>query len=158
MILNYEIVLRDQKDIERLDPDLIILDEAQRIKNWRTKTATAVKQLPGRYAFVLTGTPLENRLDELYSIFQFIDARILGPLWHYNDRFFQLQQRTSGTYKVLGYKNLNELKKIISPYLLRRERGEVLDELPERMDNNFFVEMTAPQWEAYIGLRKPWPG
>jgi superfamily II DNA or RNA helicase len=154
MILNYEIVLRDQKDIERLDPDLIILDEAQRIKNWRTKTATAVKQLPGRYAFVLTGTPLENRLDELYSIFQFIDARILGPLWHYNDRFFQLQQRTSGTYKVLGYKNLNELKKIISPYLLRRERGEVLDELPERMDNNFFVEMTAPQWEAYNGFKE----
>jgi SNF2 family DNA or RNA helicase len=153
MILNYEIVLRDQKDIERLDPDLIILDEAQRIKNWRTKTATAVKQLPGRYAFVLTGTPLENRLDELYSIFQFIDARILGPLWHYNDRFFQLQRRTSGSYKVLGYKNLNELKKIISPYLLRRERSEVLDELPERVDNNFFVEMTAPQWKAYDGFK-----
>ncbi len=78
-ILNYEIVRRDIKEIERLRPDLIILDEAQRIKNWRTKTATTVKRLQSRYAFVLTGTPLENRLDELYSIFQFMDPRILGP-------------------------------------------------------------------------------
>ena len=89
-VINYEIVRRDPIDLDQLQPDLIILDEAQRIKNWRTKTANAVKQLRSRYAFVLTGTPLENRLDELYSIFQFLDPRILGPLWHFNDRFFQL--------------------------------------------------------------------
>ncbi|MBW1982725.1 MAG: DEAD/DEAH box helicase [Deltaproteobacteria bacterium] len=148
-VVNYEIVLRDLQEIERLQPDLIILDEAQRIKNWRTKTATAVKQLRSRYAFVLTGTPLENRIDELYSIFQFIDARILGPLWHFNDRFYQLEKRPSGTYKVLGYQNLDELRGLIAPYILRRTRKEVLQDLPERTDNNFFVEMTAPQTRAY---------
>ena len=141
-ILNYEIVRRDIKEIEHLRPDLIILDEAQRIKNWRTKTATTVKQLQSRYAFVLTGTPLENRLDELYSIFQFIDPRILGPLWHFNDRFFELEERRSGTYKVLGYRNLEELRGMIAPYALRRTREEVLQDLPPRVDNNFFVEMT----------------
>jgi superfamily II DNA or RNA helicase len=148
-VINYEIVRRDLDDLERLRPDLIILDEAQRIKNWRTKTAGAVKRLVSRYAFVLTGTPMENRVDELYSIFQFLDPRILGPLWHFNDRFFQLERRLSGTYRVLGYKNLDELRAIIAPYSLRRTREEVLKDLPERVDSNFFVEMTAAQWKAY---------
>ena len=72
-IVNYELALYDQEEIVKQQFDLIILDEAQRIKNWRTKTADAIKQLRSPYAFVLTGTPLENRLDELYSVFQFID-------------------------------------------------------------------------------------
>jgi len=148
-IINYELVRFDLDHLLQLHPDLIILDEAQRIKNWRTKTAQMVKQLRSRYAFVLTGTPLENRIDELYSIFQFLDPRILGPLWHFNDRFYELEQRASGGYKVLGYKNLDELRATIAPYVLRRTRTEVLKDLPERVDNNFFIEMTPPQWAAY---------
>jgi superfamily II DNA or RNA helicase len=153
-IINYEIVRRDLKELDQLRPDLIILDEAQRIKNWRAKTAQMVKQLRSRYAFVLTGTPLENRLDELYSIFQFLDPRILGPLWQFNDRFFDLEQRASGAVKVLGYKNLDELRGTVAPYTLRRRRDEVLHDLPERIDNNFFVEMTDPQWQAYNGFKE----
>ncbi|MBN1994047.1 MAG: DEAD/DEAH box helicase family protein [Anaerolineae bacterium] len=152
-IINYELVLRDEEDLRSLRPDLIILDEAQRIKNWRTKTADAVKRLRSPYAFVLTGTPLENRLDELYSIFQFIDPNILGPLWRFNQRFFQVERRSSGSYKVLGYKNLEELRHEISPYVLRRVRDEVLKDLPERIDSNFFVPMTDPQWKAYDEYR-----
>ncbi len=153
-VINYELVLRDQAHLERLRPDLIILDEAQRIKNWRTKTATEVKRLHSRYAFVLTGTPLENRLDELYSIFQFLDPRILGPLWDFNTRYFELEQLKSGSYKILGYKNLDELRRRIAPYILRRTRDEVLKDLPERVDNNFFVELTPPQRAAYEEYRQ----
>lgn len=152
-IINYELVLRDEDELRRLRPDLIILDEAQRIKNWRTKTADAVKRLRSPYAFVLTGTPLENRLDELYSILQFIDPTILGPLWRFNQRFFQVERRSSGSFKVLGYKNLDELRREISPYSLRRVRDEVLKDLPDRIDNNFFVGMTDPQWKAYEEFR-----
>lgn len=154
-IINYEVALRDEDELRRLRPDLIILDEAQRIKNWRTKTADAVKRLRSPYAFVLTGTPLENRLDELYSIFQFIDPAILGPLWRFNQRFFQVERKspTSNSYKVLGYKNLDELRHLISPYVLRRVRNEVLHDLPDRIDNNFFVPMTDPQWKAYEEFR-----
>jgi len=148
-IINYELVRHDFDDLLKLRPDLIILDEAQRIKNWRAKTAMMVKSLPSRYAFVLTGTPLENRIDELYSIFQFLDPRILGPLWHFNDRFYELEKRENGTYKVLGYKNIDQLRALIKPYILRRTRDEVLKDLPPRTDNNFFVEMTDPQWHAY---------
>ncbi len=68
-IVNYEQVLGDAADInEILHPDVVVLDEAQRIKNWQIKTARRVKSLRSPYAFVLTGTPVENRIDELYSI------------------------------------------------------------------------------------------
>jgi len=148
-IINYELALYDQEEIIKQDFDLVILDEAQRIKNWRTKTADTVKQLRSPYAFVLTGTPLENRLDELYSVLQFIDPTILGPLWIFNQRYYDVERRSSGSYKVLGYKNLDELRRRISPYVLRRVREQVLLDLPERIDNNFFVEMTELQMVAY---------
>jgi hypothetical protein len=148
-IANYELVLRDADEMQRMQPDVIILDEAQRIKNWRTKTADAVKRLRSRYAFVLTGTPLENRLDELYSVFQFLDPTILGPLWRFNQQYFQLEMRPTGSFKVLGYKNLDQLRGRIGPYVMRRTRDQVLDDLPDRTDNNYFVEMTREQWNAY---------
>jgi len=147
--INYELVRFDEKELAGHEFDLVILDEAQRIKNWRTKTADRVKRLRSPYAFVLTGTPLENRLDELYSIFQFIDPTILGPLWRFNERYYETERRPSGSYKVLGYTNLDELRHRIAPYVLRRVREEVLLDLPERIDSNFFVEMTGPQWDAY---------
>jgi superfamily II DNA or RNA helicase len=147
--INYELVRFDEEQLSQHEFDLVILDEAQRIKNWRTKTADRVKRLRSPYAFVLTGTPLENRLDELYSIFQFIDPTILGPLWRFNERYYETERRPSGSYKVLGYTNLDELRHRIAPYVLRRVREEVLLDLPERIDSNFFVEMTGPQWDAY---------
>jgi len=82
-------------------------------------------------------------------VFQFIDPTILGPLWRFNERYFQVERRPSGSYKVLGYKDLDELRRRIAPYVMRRVRDEVLLDLPERIDSNFFVEMTDPQWVAY---------
>jgi SNF2 family DNA or RNA helicase len=70
-----------------------VLDEAQRIKNWQTKTARRVKSLRSPYAFVLTGTPLENRIDELYSIVQYLDQELVGPLFRFNRDFYELDER-----------------------------------------------------------------
>ena len=89
-ICNYEQVLRDLLAIERTAWDLIILDEGQRIKNWESKTSRVVKGLRSQFALVLTGTPLENRLDDLYSVVQFVDDRRLGP------RFSFLQSASNG--------------------------------------------------------------
>ncbi len=148
-IVNYELLLRERDIFRRLAPDLIVLDEAQRIKNWRTKTAQAVKELESRYAFVLSGTPLENNLDELYSVLQFLDPRILGPLWRFNQEYFLLERRNSGSYKVVGHKNLQRLRDRIAPVVLRRTRDQVIDDLPDRIDNNYFVEMSRGQREPY---------
>ena len=74
-IVNYEQMVADALDVNaRLAPDIVVLDEAQRIKNWNTKTAQAVKRLRSRYAFVLTGTPIENRIDELQSLMDFLQS------------------------------------------------------------------------------------
>ena len=105
-IVNYEQMLRDALEVNaRLEPDVVILDEAQRIKNWSTKTAQAVKRLRSRYAFVLTGTPIENRIDEIYSIVNFIDPAALGPLFRFNREFYELDERG----RPEGYRNLDKL-------------------------------------------------
>ena len=97
--------------IERVNWDLIILDEGQRIKNWEAKTSRVIKGLRSRFALVLSGTPLENRLDELYSVVQFIDDRRLGPAF----RFYNRHRVVDEKGKVLGYKNLAELRGASSP-------------------------------------------
>jgi ERCC4-related helicase len=127
-ICNYEQVLRDILPIERVKWDLIVLDEGQRIKNWEAKTSRVLKGLKSRFALVLSGTPLENRLDELYSVVQFIDDRRLAPAF----RFFHRHRVVDENGKVLGYKNLSELRENLKPVLLRRTRASVMQQLPPR--------------------------
>ncbi len=145
-VINYELVLRDLSLInETLAPDLLILDEAQRIKNWRTKIAAAIKRIPSRYVFVLSGTPLENRLEDLYSLMQVVDARVLGPLWRYLVDFHITDERG----KVLGYRNLSELRRRLQPVMLRRDRALVRDQLPDRIEQRRDVVMSSRQVEIH---------
>ena len=145
-LVNYEQVVRDADDINRLlKPDVVILDEAQRIKNWQTKTARRVKSLVSPYAFVLTGTPLENRIDETYSIVQYLDPEIFGPLFRFNRDFYTLDERG----RPAGYKNLGEMHRRLASVMLRRRKRDVEDELPGRTDQTFFVPMKPEQAERY---------
>src|SRR5262249_23012103 len=127
-VCNYEQVLRDILSIEQTKWDLIILDEGQRIKNWEAKTSSVVKSLKSRFALVLSGTPLENRLDELYAVVQVIDDRRLRPGF----RFFNRHRVVDEKGKVLGYKELSTLRETLKPVLLRRTRDSVKLELPPR--------------------------
>ena len=140
-VVNYELVFRDIDMIREWSPDLIILDEAQRIKNWKTRTAQYVKQLESTFAIVLTGTPIENRIEELHSIMEFIDRRHLGPLY----RFVHFHRITDDGGKVIGYRNLKTVRDSLEDVLIRRKKDEVLKQLPERTDKNFFVPMTKEQ-------------
>lgn len=146
VIVNYELVLRDLSVISTtLKPDLLILDEAQRIKNWQTKIASTIKLIPSKYAFILTGTPLENRLQDLYSLLQVVDARVLGPLWRCMLDFHITDERG----KILGYRNLSELRRRIAPVMLRRDRSLVRDQLPERTEVRLDIPMTNVQQELH---------
>jgi len=142
-IINYDVVHRDIEDIQHWSPDLVILDEAQRIKNWKTRAAMTVKQIDSPYALVLTGTPLENRLEELYSIVEFVDRQRLGPMFGFLARHQHLDE--SG--RVIGYRNLDQINRTLEPIMLRRTKKQVLKELPERLDKRLFVPMT-PQQQA----------
>lgn len=145
-IVNYELVLRDLTVIcETLKPDLLILDEAQRIKNWRTKIASTIKLISSRYVFVLTGTPLENRIEDLYSLLQVVDARVLGPLWRCLLDFHVTDERG----KVIGYRNLSELRQRISSVMLRRNRTLVSDQLPDRTEVCLDIPMTNRQKDLH---------
>jgi superfamily II DNA or RNA helicase len=146
VVANYELLLRDLSVInEDLRPDLLVLDEAQRIKNWRTKVANFVKAIPSRYAFVLTGTPLENRLEDLYSLMQVVDPRVLGPLWRYLIDFHVTDERG----KVLGYRNLSTLRRRIAPVMLRRDRRLVREQLPDRIEQRLDVPLSFKQQELH---------
>ena len=141
-VVNYELAIRDLAVINTdFRPDLVILDEAQRIKNWRTKVASGIKRIGSRYAFVLTGTPLENRLEDLYSLMQVVDPRVLGPLWRYLVDFHITNERG----KVLGYRNLSELRRRLAPVMLRRDRALVRDQLPERTVMRIDVPLSLAQ-------------
>ena len=141
-ITNYDTIHRDLDLIAAWSPDLVILDEAQRIKNWNTRTAQFVKKIASPYAIVLTGTPLENRLEELVSIIQFVDRHRLGPTFRFLADH-QIHDQESG--RVIGYKDLDSIGRTLEPILLRRRKQQVLSELPGRLDKHLFVPMTDQQ-------------
>ncbi len=150
-LANYEQLLYDHNEIQQqLAPDIIILDEAQRVKNWQTKTAQATKKLTSQFMFVLSGTPLENRIDEIYSIAQLVDPAILGPLFRFNRDFYQLDEKG----RPQGYKNLDQLHQRLQPILLRRRKRDVEGELPERLTNTYFVPMAKEQRLRYEEFEK----
>ncbi len=136
LIVNYETVLRDWQEINHIQPDFIILDEAQKIKNFSTVTAQSIKLLNRKHALVITGTPIENRLIDLYSIVQFADPNYLTPLWEfsYQHCYFDRSNKT----KITGYFNLQQLNERLKPLVIRREKKEVLKDLPK------VTEITVP--------------
>jgi superfamily II DNA or RNA helicase len=127
-ICNYEQVLKDILHIEKVRWDLIVLDEGQRIKNWEAKTSRVIKGLTSRFALVLSGTPLENRLDDLHSVVAFVDPHQLGPAF----RFLHRHQRRDEDGELVGFKKLGDLRERLKPILLRRTRESVRLELPPR--------------------------
>src|SRR5262249_41358148 len=97
------------------------------------------------YALVLTGTPLENRLEELISIVQFVDRFRLGPTF----KLLHEHQLRDEFGKVVGYRHLDRIGQTLEPILIRRHKDEVLDQLPGRIDNNLFVPMTPHQMKHH---------
>jgi SNF2 family DNA or RNA helicase len=144
-IVSYNMAVNDLELINNYQPDLIILDEAQRIKNWQTKISRTIKKLQSKYALVLTGTPLENKLQELYSLVQFVNPLLLGSLYN----FISQHEQVDETGKVVGYKDLHLIKEKLKDILLRRTKKQVLQQLPARIDKNLFVDITQKQKMLY---------
>jgi len=140
-ITNYEKLQPDLDLIAAWAPDLVIVDEAQRVKNWNTIAARALKRIDSPYAILLTGTPLENKLEELISIVQFVDQHRLGPTW----RLLHDHQVKDEGGRVIGYTELDKIGQTLAPIMIRRRKSEVLKQLPRRLDQNLLVPMTEMQ-------------
>ncbi len=140
-ITNYEKLSPDLDMIAAWAPELVIVDEAQRVKNWNTVAARALKRVDSAYAIVLSGTPLENKLEELISIVQFVDQHRLGPTW----KLLHEHQVKDEAGRVTGYAGLEKIGQTLAPVMIRRRKSEVLRQLPSRTDQNLLVPMTEMQ-------------
>lgn len=121
--------------------DMIIYDELQRLKNRETQMGRQLRKLESQYVMALSGTPLENKLDELYSVVQFVDQYALGPYYE----FVNETTLTDETGRVTGYRNLHSVSERLSHRLIRRRKADVRLQMPARTDTNLFVPMTKEQ-------------
>ena len=144
-IISYNSAANDIKIIGSLQTDMLIMDEVQRLKNWNTQISRAARKIESDYSVILSGTPLENKLDELYSIVEFVDNFRLAPYYLFKDKHII----TDETGKVLGYKNLNDIGKKLSDILIRRRKKDVKLQMPERSDKNLFIPMTNEQKDMH---------
>ena len=144
-IVSYHTLANDIKSLGSLVTDMLIMDEVQRLKNWNTQISQAARRIDSDYAAVISGTPLENKIEELYSVMQFVDQYALGPLYEFMERTVV----HSETGKVTGYRNLNETGVKLKPYMIRRRKADVALQLPERSDKVLFVPMTKEQKEIH---------
>ena len=140
-IVSYNSMANDIAILHHLQTDFLIMDEVQRLKNWNTKIAKAARRIKADYAVVLSGTPLENKLEELYSVVQFVDQYCLGPYY----KFVADTVVKTSTGKVTGYKGLNAVGEKLRDVLIRRRKKDVALQLPRRMDKVLFVPMTEEQ-------------
>ena len=153
LILNYELLIRDLAALEASQPDMMILDEAQRMKNWATKTARSVKRFDPAYRLILSGTPMQNRLEELISLMEWIDEKALEPRWRLVP--WHTEIAGDGGSGFGAARNLDTLRARLTGSMLRRSRSEVLDQLPARTDTNVPIEMTERQQEQHDALTRP---
>ena len=148
VITSYSLVDRDLKTLEALDWEGVVLDEAQNIKNPTAKQSQAVRKLPAGFRIALTGTPVENRLSELWSILDFLNPGFLGTRAFFQKRF------AVPIEKYGDRDSLQTLRSLVQPFILRRLKTDkdIIQDLPEKQEMNVFCGLSAEQAELYQQL------
>ncbi len=148
IIMNYETLLssEDFNKVKAFKPDVIIVDEAHYMKSPMAQRTKAILRLNPRYKWLLTGTPLENKPEEIYTLVNYVQPGLLDKKKDFTDKYvvnyFMPDRRIT---VPIGYKNLHELHETISPYMLRRLRKDVLSQIPKRRELNLNIDMTPLQ-------------
>jgi superfamily II DNA or RNA helicase len=147
LITTYPVLIRDQEVLAPLEYHYVILDEAQAIKNHRSQSAAAVKSLNTRHRLCLSGTPVENNLDELWSLFDFVMPALLGKIASFKQRFRHPIERGGDQTRLLA------LRERVSPFVLRRMKEQVAKELPPKTELLRPVELEGAQRDLYESIR-----
>ena len=148
LITTYTLLQQESELLSQVKWQTVILDEAQAIKNAATKRSQAAMALQAEFKLITTGTPIENHLGELWNLFHFINPGLLGTLSSFNERFAAPIERFQDRDAKL------HLKKLIQPFILRRIKSQVLEELPSRTEVTLDVEMSEEESHFYEALRQ----
>lgn len=150
VITSYGITERDSEDLKKHAWSVAILDEAQHIKNPSAKQTRAVKSLPARYRIALTGTPVENSADDMWSIMDFLNPSLLGTHTWFKSYFSKYLKRGEDTNDE-AKERTQQLKKMIQPFLLRRLKSDrtIIADLPEKLEHKTFCNLTIEQTALY---------
>lgn len=142
IVTTYGTMLRDITKLSKFEFDYVILDEAQAIKNAGSQTAKAARVLRARHRLAMTGTPVENHLGELWSLLEFLNPGMMGNLAAKNSKSMQLDAEW-----------LDQVKRGVRPFILRRTKQQVLTELPEKIEQTLYCDMENRQKKLYHELR-----
>lgn len=151
-IVNYETVLRDQVAMNKAGIDFLILDEAQKAKNYETKTASSLKRIEARHKLAITGTPIENRLIDIFSIMGILDPEFFGPLWEFSYQHCLFDPGKPN--KINGYYDLQKLNNKLESVLIRREKRKVLNQFPNVRQIDIPVNLSPLQTDYHISYTK----
>lgn len=143
ILTTYAVVRNDIEVLEKKEFQYVILDESQNIKNVSSQATQAVYLLRTAHRLALSGTPVENNLTELYSLFRFLNPAMFGTLENFNQRYTYPIQRENDKH------TLRQLRHKIYPFLMRRLKKDVLKELPDRISQTLHVEMSEQQQRLY---------
>ncbi len=143
LITNYEKIAKDRLALENHPPDFLVLDEAQRVKNYETQTAGLIRGIKHKHILALSGTPIDNKLTDLYSIVSFVDPSLLAPLWEFSQMHYYFDP--DHEQKITGYYNLDLLKEKLSGILIRRTKQLVKKQLADVTEINFPVVFSPQQ-------------
>lgn len=152
-IANYELIRSDSKIIKDMGFDIIICDEAHRIKNRTSKTYKALVEIPSKRRYALTGTPLQNNPEEIFALFDWLQKGYLGLVTHFTPRYIVKGTKFGRKFQTLGAKRLDELRQKIAPMMLRRTKEEVLPDLPQVIQNTISVVFPTAHRSLYNDIQ-----
>jgi len=149
-ICNYHLLLRDLKFMKDINWDFILADEATTISNSKAKTTKNLKKIKAKRRIAMTGTPLNNTLQDIWSIMDWTQPGILGTYWHFTEEYCLKDKHGA----ISGFKNLHKLAAMLDTFMLRRLKSDVLHELPPKVFENVYVEFSPEERKIYETIKE----
>ena len=148
ILTTYGLLIREEASLTDMDWNVICLDEAHTIKNRSTKMSTTAMKLKAQHRIILTGTPIQNYLSELWNLFQFLNPGLLGSFDNFTKKYILPIEQDGDKERQ------RQLKRMIAPFMLRRTKAEVIEELPDKTDITNRISLSEPEKVAYEAMRQ----
>ncbi len=152
-VLNYELVMKDLPTLNLRTWDMVIADEVNRIKNFKSQTKKSLQQIKTNFKIGISAFPLENQIQELHSIMSWINPNILGTYWNFINEYCYFCTNPYGGFIITGIKDAKKLHEILKSVMIRRKKSDVFTELPEIIHNEYYIPLTTTQKKMYNEIK-----